>query len=160
MQHTPREMSELVKATTHGLRRMRALITSLSADSLYRVLANGWTVAGTLAHLAFWDHWVEARWNHFSRTNSFHDLPDDLPDLINEAATAQWHALPPRETVRLCLDAAVSVTRRIECLSSQHIGAAVETGRLAMVDRTLHWYPHLDKINRATMNGELSTDDV
>ena len=138
-----------MEATVHGLRRMQTLVTSLSDDSLHRVLANGWTVAATLAHLAFWDHWVEARWDHFSRTGSFHDLPDDIADLVNEAAMAEWHALPPRETVRLCLDAAVSVTHRIERLSSPHISAAVETGRLAMVDRTLHWYPHVDEIDRA-----------
>jgi hypothetical protein len=160
MQHTPKEMTELVEATTRGLRRMQALVTSLSDDSLHRALSSRWTVAGTLAHLAFWDHWVEVRWNHFSRTNSFHNLPDDITDLVNEAAMAEWHALPPREAVRLCLDAAVSVTRRIERLSSQHIGAAVETGRLAMVDRTLNWYPHLDEIDRATVNREGSTDDV
>ena len=138
-----------MEATMHGLKRMQTFITSLSADSLHRVLGNGWTVAATLAHVAFWDHWVEARWTHFSRTGSFHDLPDDITDLVNEAAIAEWHALPPPEAVRLCLDAAISVTRRIECLSSQQIAAAVETGRLAMVDRTLHWYPHVDEIDRA-----------
>lgn len=102
--------------------------------------------ARIMAHLAFWDHWVEARWNHFSRTGSFHDLPDDITDLVNEAAMAEWHALPPKETVRLCLDTSISVTHRIERLSSQHITAAVDSGRLAMVNRTLHWYPHLGEI--------------
>ena len=142
-------MSELVEATMHGLRRMQTLVTSLSDDSLHRVLGNGWTVAATLAHLAFWDHWVEVRWDHFSRTGSFQDLPDHITDLVNEAAMAEWHALQPRETVRLCLDAATSVAHRIERLSSPHISAAVATGRLAMVDRTLHWYPHVDEIDRA-----------
>jgi Mycothiol maleylpyruvate isomerase N-terminal domain len=149
MQPRPREGSELVEATMHGLGRLQALVTSLSADFLNRRLGNGWTVAATLGHLAFWDHWVEARWNHFERTCSFHNLPDDITDLANEAAMAGWHALPPRETVRLCLDAAISVTHRIERLSPEHIAAAVETGRLALVNRTLHWYPHMDEIERA-----------
>lgn len=135
-----------LQATRQGLGRLRTLVTSLSTDSLSQVVGNGWTVAATLAHLAFWDQWVEARWNHFSRMGAFHDLPDDITDLVNEAATAEWHALSPRETVRLCLDAAISVTRRIEHLSPQHVTAAVDTGRLAMVNRTLHWYPHLDEI--------------
>ena len=141
-------MSELVEATTLGLSRVQAFVTALTAESLCRVFGNGWTVAATLAHLAFWDRWVEARWNHFARTGSFHDLPDDVTDWINEAAMREWLALSTPETVRLCLDAATRVTHRIERLSPQHIAAAVATGRLAMVDRTLHWYPHLDEIER------------
>jgi len=27
--------------------------------------------------------------------------------------------------------------------------AAIETGRIAMMDRTLHWYPHVDEIDGA-----------
>jgi len=50
------------------------------------------------------------------------------------------------ETVRLCLDAATSVTRFIEGLPPQQITAALQTGRLAMVNRTLHWHPHLDEL--------------
>jgi len=142
-----------VQATRQGLARLQAVVTSLSMNSLPRVVGGGWTVAATLAHLAFWDHWVEARWNHFSRTGSFRDLPDDITDLVNEAATAEWHALSPQETVRLCLDAAISVTHRIERLATADITVAVETGRLAMVNRTLHWFPHLDELERvATLN--------
>jgi hypothetical protein len=52
--------------------------------------------------------------------------------------------------VGLCLDAAASVTRTIQRLSPGHILAAVETGRLALVDRTVHWYPHVDEISSAS----------
>ena len=141
-------MSELVEATTHGLSRVQALVTALTAESLSRVFGKGWTVAATLAHLAFWDRWVEARWHHFTRVGSFHDLPDDVTDWINEAAMGGWLALSAPETMRLCLDAAMRVTHSIERLSPQHIAAAVATGRVAMVNRTLHWYPHLDEIER------------
>ena len=140
-------MNELVEATVNGLSRIETLVRSLGEDSLRRVLDNGWTVAATLAHLAFWDRWVEVRWSHFLRTGAFHDLPDDITDLINDAAKSEWHAVPPAETARLCLAAAASVTRTIQHLSSGHILHAVETGRLALVDRTVHWYPHADEIN-------------
>jgi hypothetical protein len=140
-------MSTLVEATVNGLSRIETVVRSLGEDSLRQMLDSGWTVAATLAHLAFWDRWVEARWSHFLRTGAFHDLPDDITDLVNEAAKPGWHAVPPGETVRLCLDAAVSVTRTIQGLSSANILAAVETGRLALIDRTMHWYPHVDEIN-------------
>jgi hypothetical protein len=143
-------MSALVDATVNGLGRVEALVRPLREDSLRQVLDSGWTIAATLAHLAFWDRWVEARWSHFVRTGAFHDLPDDITDLVNEAAKAEWHAVPPPETVGLCLDAAASVTRTIQRLSPGHILAAVETGRLALVDRTVHWYPHVDEISAAS----------
>jgi hypothetical protein len=151
-------MSALVEATVNGLSRIEALVRPLSEDSLRRVLDSGWTVAATLAHLAFWDRWVEARWSHFLRTGAFHDLPDDITDLVNEAAKPEWHAVPAGESVRLCLDAAASVTRTIQRLSSEHILAAVETGRLALVDRTVHWYPHVDEIDSSQDDLRLGGD--
>src|SRR3989442_2530031 len=100
-------MSDLVEATTHGLKRVQALVTSLTADSLPRMLGNGWTVAATLARLAFWDHWVEARWNHFSRTGSFHDLPDDR----SEEHTSELQSRP-HLVCRLLLENKKTTNRR------------------------------------------------
>jgi hypothetical protein len=39
----------------HKRQRLRALVARLRDDDLTRPLPNGWTVAITLAHLAFWD---------------------------------------------------------------------------------------------------------
>jgi hypothetical protein len=74
-----REIGGLVEATTHGLRRLQPLVTSLSADSLHGVLGNGWTAGVTLAHLAFagaphhgddmhremgMTYWLSAQWRN------------------------------------------------------------------------------------------------
>ena len=40
---------------THERQRLRTLVARLSDDDLTRPRPNGWTVAITLAHLAFWD---------------------------------------------------------------------------------------------------------
>jgi hypothetical protein len=40
---------------THERQRLRTLVARLSDEDLTRPLPNGWTVAITLAHLAFWD---------------------------------------------------------------------------------------------------------
>jgi len=40
---------------THERQRLRTLVARVSDDDLTRPLPNGWTVAITLAHLAFWD---------------------------------------------------------------------------------------------------------
>ncbi|MBW3589970.1 MAG: hypothetical protein KY429_11180 [Actinobacteria bacterium] len=137
---------EYIQATRAGLERVRTIVTSLNPDSLRGALENEWTVSSMLAHLAFWDRWVETRWDHFSRTGSFHELPDDITTLVNQAALSHWLALPSGESVRLCLDSASSVTSRIEQLSTDEVKAALKTNRPAMVDRTLHWYPHLDEV--------------
>lgn len=137
---------DYVEATRAGLERVRSIVTSLNAETLKAVLENEWTVSAMLAHIAFWDRWVEARWDHFSRTGSFHDLPNDITTLVNQVALSQWLALPGDESVRLCLDAASSVTLRITQLARNEVEAALKTKRPAMVDRTLHWYSHLDEI--------------
>jgi hypothetical protein len=62
MQRQPEENSGPAQATTLGLARLRALVTSLRADWFPRVRDSGWTVAATLAHLAFWIGRIESVW--------------------------------------------------------------------------------------------------
>lgn len=48
--------------------RLRDLVARLGDDGLARPLADGWTVGAMLAHLAFWDRIVLARWQRRSRS--------------------------------------------------------------------------------------------
>jgi hypothetical protein len=128
-----------LEATTSGLQRLKGVVSSLPANAFVAVLENGWTVSATLAHLAFWDRWVEARWDHFSRAGSFHDLPDDITALVNQSAQALWLALPAEESLRLCLDAAASVTLRITQLARNEIEAALKTNRVYAIFGARHF---------------------
>jgi hypothetical protein len=128
---------------------MRSLAGGLGAVDLGRSTHSGWSVATTFAHLAFWDDWVAERWQRWLAVGHFQDLPDDITDLVNEAALRGWRAIRPELSASVALQAAESLTNLIEHLPSNAVADAVATGRSAMVDRSVHWDPHLDEIENS-----------
>lgn len=126
--------------------RLRRL-TGAADAALRRPLADGWTVAA-LAHLAFWDGWVGARWDRYDRDGAIEDLLDGILDLANAAGLPGWLAIEPRAAA-LALAAAEAVDRRIVALPPEAVAHGPATGRPAIVDRSPHRGPHLDQIERA-----------
>jgi hypothetical protein len=134
---------------TEGLDQLRALVSRLRDSELaLPVGSGGWTVSSTLAHLAFWDNVVVERWKLFDQGGAFTDMADPVFDIVNAAAFEQWRALAPRLAADQAVAAAETVAARIARLSAAAIEAAVSTRRLFMVDRTIHWTPHLREIDR------------
>jgi len=135
---------------TEGLDQLRELVRRLrDSDLALPVGSGGWTVSSTLAHVAFWDNVVVERWKQFDQRGAFTDMGDPVLDIVNAAALEQWRALPPRLAADQALAAAEAVTARIAGLSAAAIEAAATTGRRFMLDRTIHWAPHLAEIDRA-----------
>jgi hypothetical protein len=133
-----------------GLDQLRALVGHLRDSELaLPVGSGGWTVSSALAHVAFWDNVVVERWKEFDQQGAFTDMADPVFDIVNAAALEQWRALPPRLAADQALASAEGVTARIAGLSAAAIEAAVTTRRLFMLDRTIHWAPHLAEIDRA-----------
>ena len=142
---TDRSFVERNAASRERLRRL----TEAGDEALRGKLADGWTVAATLAHLAFWDRWVLERWDRYARDGAFDDLPAVVTDLTNAAGLPGWLALEPARAAALALEAAEAVDRRIAALPAAAIADAVATGRPVMLDRSLHREAHLDEIERA-----------
>lgn len=116
-------------------------------------LSGGWTMAAVLAHLAFWDGWAGALWDHYQRDGWFEDLPNGLQEIANRAAMPQWLALPPRRALALALRAAERLDARLERLPEEAVAHALESRRQVMIDRSLHRGPHLDEIEHALKRG-------
>ncbi len=112
-----------------------------------RELPNGWTVSAALAHIAFWDRWVIARWDQYDRDGAIAPIPDNVLDLGNAAGIAEWRVFSSTQVTDLARGAADTIDCRIAALSPAAIAHAVETGRPAMLDRSLHRDPHLDEID-------------
>ena len=139
---------------TKGLDRLRELVGRLGdSDLALPVGVDGWTVSSTLAHLAFWDNVVVERWKLFDQRGAFTDMAEPVFDILNAAALEQWRALPPRLAADQAIAAAEAVAGRIAGLSAAATEAAVTTRRHFMVDRTIHWAPHLGEIDRALTAG-------
>jgi len=131
-----------------GLERLRRL-TSLSDAELAKDTGDGWTVATVLGHMAFFDRLLLLRWDTYEKDGVFAELTPNHFDLINYAGAGDWSALPPRAAVARCIEAAERAVARINALPEKVVAVVLETPRVALLERMLHWSPHLVQIERA-----------
>ena len=131
-----------------GLERLRRL-TSLSDAELAKDTGDGWTVATVLGHMAFFDRLLLLRWDTYEKDGVFAELTPNHFDLINYAGAGDWSALPPRAAVARCIEAAERAVARINALPEKVVAVVLETPRVALLERMLHWSPHLDQIESA-----------
>ena len=130
------------------LRRLRALVDRLSDADLGRATPGGWTVASSLAHVAFWDQrilfWLD-RWERGETPQAIGHTPADW---INDASKPFLLALPPRVAARMAVEIAEQVDRRLAALDDQRIAANHAAGEPLLLTRARHRKEHLDEIER------------
>ncbi len=131
--------------------RLRALVDRLSDEELRRPLSAGWTVAGVLAHLAFWDQRalvVIERWERGGSGSAPRRIDRQDVDWINDAAKALCLALPPRTAAQLAVATAEAVDRKVEALAADLVAANAAAGNPINLVRAEHRREHLDEIER------------
>ncbi|MBI2879381.1 MAG: maleylpyruvate isomerase N-terminal domain-containing protein [Candidatus Rokubacteria bacterium] len=132
--------------------RLRALVDRLTDEELRRPLSAGWTIAGVLAHVAFWDQRVLVLLQRWERDGSGSAPPpidpDDI-DWINDTAKALCLALPPRAAAELALATAEAVDRKVAALPDHLLAANAAAGSPINLLRAAHRREHLDEIERA-----------
>jgi Mycothiol maleylpyruvate isomerase N-terminal domain len=127
-------------------KRLEALVERLSDDDLARPVADGWTIAAVLAHLAFWDHRAAVlveRWRKAGVGRSDADV-----DAINDAAKPQWLALPPRAAAEDAVRAARAADGALDAAGDELVEQIVAIGYPINVSRAAHRAEHLDEIER------------
>src|SRR5262245_27558134 len=92
--------------------RMRALAERLSEEELRRPVGQHWTVAIVYAHLSFLEQ--RALWVLETSLREERVVNPDWGIFVNDVSLPFWAALPPREAVRLALEAAEAVDARLE----------------------------------------------
>jgi hypothetical protein len=134
------------------LRRLQALVDRLDDRALARPLEAGWTVAGVLAHLAFWDHRVVAlldAWGADGRGTPPPAPHETDVDWINDAGKPLCLGLAPRVAARIAVEAAIAADQRVAALSDATLAANAAAGSPINVRRAEHRREHLDEIERA-----------
>ncbi len=132
--------------------RLRALVDRLIDEELRRPLNAGWTVAGVLAHLAFWDQralLLIERWERGGPASAPRPINRDDVDWINDAAKVLCVALPPHVAAELAVTTAEAVDRKVERLSADLLAANAAAGNPINLLRAEHRREHLDEIERA-----------
>lgn len=141
-------MSDHSEHNREGLERLRRL-TSLTDAELSRDCGDGWTVTTILGHLAFFDRMLLLRWDTYEKDGVFTELTPVHFDLMNYAGAAGWSALSRQSAIGGCIEAAERAVARIDALPQKAVDAALETNRVALLERIIHWSAHLDQVERA-----------
>jgi mycothiol maleylpyruvate isomerase-like protein len=137
-----------------SLARMRSLVGSMRDDELAEPMPADWTVAGVLAHLAFWDQRVTTlvdRWGS-DGTGTPPDSPgsydEEAVDWINDAVKPLVLALPPRVAAQVAVAAAAAADARVAGLSDELLAENERTGLYINPARSEHRSEHLDEIEQ------------
>lgn len=136
-----------VQANVSERDHLHSLIARLTDDQLGRPLAVGWTMAGILAHLAFWGLRALTLLEKWQQ-EGIGPSPIDT-DIVNEATRKLCNAIPPRATAQLALAAAAAIDGAIEKLDPPMLAAVETAGTNVHLDRAAHRRMHLGAIEQA-----------
>jgi hypothetical protein len=127
--------------------RLRRIVQRLDAAMLAVRLPNGWTVAGALAHLAFWDRQrlcLMRRWAAGDFCSGAYD-----GDLFNETMQPLLEMIPPERVAAAAVRAAEEVDALLLEVSDAVVEAALARPDAPNLDRGSHRQYHLDQVERA-----------
>jgi hypothetical protein len=131
--------------------RLRALVARLTDAELAHPMPAGWTVAGVLGHLAFWDQRIVVlldRWRQGGAAALQTVNSTDI-DWINDAAKPLLLGLPPRRGAELAVAIADAADGKIDALPEAFVSANAAAGNPVNLVRAEHRRAHLDEIEAA-----------
>ena len=133
--------------TTAERERLRWVIGRLSDGDLSRPMPAGWTIAGVLAHIAFWDaraiYWLD-KWAGGVAPTPYE--PENT-EAVNESAKPLCLALPPRDAANLAMRLADEADGKVKALSDSMLAKIRATGAPPFnLSRAIHRKEHLDEI--------------
>jgi hypothetical protein len=127
--------------------RLEAVIARVGNRDV--TLKDGWTAAGLLAHLAFWDRLATARLEkHLREGQPPIFATDDVTELTNAAGMRQWKDTPAGLAGEQARAAAAEIDQLIETLPADKLDGLKALGRSFLIDRSNHRKEHLDQIER------------
>jgi len=130
-------------------RRLEALVGKLDDAALSRTMLAGWTVAGVLAHLAFWDQRIVVLSELLKRAAPVPTEDSTHVDWINDAAKPMQLALPPRRAATLAVDTARASDHAVATLPDELLAKNAAIGSPINLLRAEHRREHLDEIEQA-----------
>jgi hypothetical protein len=131
--------------------RLRGLVGRLSDADLARAMPAGWTVAGVLAHLAFWDQRILVLLEQWERSPSKPPRNENEADTdwINDASKPLLLALAPRQAADLAVTIAEAVDGKVAALPDDLVARNAAAGSPLNLLRAAHRAEHLREIEHA-----------
>jgi len=127
--------------------RLETLVDKLDDRALGQPMPAGWTIAGILAHIAFWDQRIILLIELLKRGESI--PPGDAVDVewINDAAKPAQLALAPRRAATLAVETARATDQAVAALSDELLAKNAAAGSPINLLRAEHRREHLDEID-------------
>ena len=128
--------------------RLKGLVAKCSDADLARPMPAGWTVAGVLGHLAFWDQRMLTLLDGWERGTPPPPHHQEDVDWINDAGKPFLLALPPRKMAEMAVAIADAVDRKVAALSDDFVVKSTVPGSPLNLSRADHRKEHLDEIEK------------
>lgn len=126
--------------------RIRALAARLADEELQHPVGEHWTVAITLAHLAFWDRRVMYVLDMTERDGKLFIPEIDI--FVNDLSLPLWAAIPPRAAAQIAIETAETLDKRLEDFSPALLEEIYAYNKRWVV-RAMHRGEHLDDVDAA-----------
>lgn len=126
--------------------RLEAFVARLSDTDLQRPTPGDWTVAGVLAHLAFWDQRAFLLLDQWDKTGKAPAIEPSDVDWVNDAAKPMFLALPPRRAAELAISIARATDAKVAGLRDDIIEKNKAAGTPVSLLRAEHRREHLDEL--------------
>jgi hypothetical protein len=138
---------EIAESNRSQTERLKKLVRNIDEAALHTRLPNGWTVADTLGHLAFWDRQrlcLIRRWAAGDLRSGAYD-----GDVFNDAMQPLLALIPPERAAAAAVQAAEEIDALLRELSDDVIAATLARPDAPPLNRGEHRRHHLDRIDAA-----------
>lgn len=126
--------------------RIRTVVDGLSDQALQHPVGEHWTVAITLAHLAFWDRRVLLGLDVVEREGKLNIPVIDLS--VNDLSLPLWAAIPGRAAASIAVESAAALDERLANFPPALLDELYRHNQ-RWVERALHRDAHLDEVEAA-----------
>jgi hypothetical protein len=126
--------------------RMLAIADRLSDDEMQTKVGEHWTISIVYAHIAWWDRRVMHVLD-MSEKNGKVFIPE-IDIFVNDLSLPLWAAVPAREAVRIAMENAEAVDKRLETYPEALL-EEIQNYNKRWVVRALHRNEHLDEAESA-----------
>lgn len=133
-----RSFVELNQASTE---RMQTLAARLTDEQLQTRVGEHWTVAIVFAHIAFWDRRVGYVLDMTAKEGKAFN--PDIDIYVNDLSLPLWAAIPPRAAVRIALENAKALDKRLAEYPPEALELVYELNQRWVI-RARHRNQHLD----------------
>ena len=126
--------------------RMRTLAESLSDKEMQTKVGEHWTVAIVYAHIAWWDRRVMYVLDMSEKDGKL--FVPEIDIFVNDLSLPLWAAVPAREAVRIAMESAEALDKRLEEYPESLLEKIHEYNERWVV-RALHRNEHLNEAELA-----------